>query len=205
MMARGTRETILTTAIELMRIHGYAALSVKQIVAGSGSPIGSIYHHFPEGKAQIAREALVNAGIAYAAIIPAVLADQVDLGAGIRAAFTQAAEVTEQTGFANMCPVSTVAGEVANSDESLRLAAAGVFGEWITLGRAYFESRGLKPDMAEEAIIAIVCSLEGAFVMARTLRCTKPLIAAGTALSARYEGVELSHVDHDRRAGPAEL
>ncbi|OZG28687.1 TetR family transcriptional regulator [Williamsia sp. 1138] len=200
-MARDTRETILTTAIELMRVHGYSALSMKQIVAGSGAPIGSIYHHFPEGKSQIAREALVNAGIAYAAVIPAVLADQVDLGAGIRAAFAQAAEVTEQTGFANMCPVSTVAGEVANSDDSLRRAAAGVFTDWITLGQAYFESRGVESEMAEEAITAIVCSLEGAFVMARTLRNTRPLIAAGTALSARYEGVALALVEHDHIGG----
>jgi AcrR family transcriptional regulator len=171
---------------------------MKQIVAGSGAPIGSIYHHFPEGKAQIAREALVNAGIAYAGVIPAVLEDQVELGAGIRSAFEQAAEVMEQTGFANMCPVSSVAGEVANADESLRLAAAGVFTDWLTLGQHYFESRGLTPDMAEEVITAIICSLEGAFVMARTLRDTRPLIAAGTALSARYEGVEISLVKQER-------
>lgn len=194
-MARGTRETILTTAIELMRIHGYAALSMKQIVAGSGAPIGSIYHHFPEGKAQIAREALVNAGIAYAAVIPAVLENQVELGAGIRSAFEQAAEVMEQTGFANMCPVSSVAGEVANADESLRLTAGEVFTDWLTLGQAYFEGRGLTAEMAEEVITAIICSLEGAFVMARTLRTTRPLIAAGTALSTRYDGVALDPVD----------
>lgn len=130
-----------------------------------------------------------------------MLADQVDLGAGIRAAFAQAAEVTEQTDFANMCPVSTVAGEVANSDDSLRRAAAGVFTDWITLGQAYFESRGVESEMAEEAITAIVCSLEGAFVMARTLRNTRPLIAAGTALSARYEGVALALVEHDHIGG----
>jgi AcrR family transcriptional regulator len=191
LMARGTRETILTTAIELMRVHGYAALSMKQIVAGSGAPIGSIYHHFPEGKAQIAREALINAGIAYAAVIPTVLADQLELGAGIRAAFAQAAQDMEQTGFANMCPVSTVAGEVANADESLRSAAASVFTDWITLGQAYFESRGLDAEMAAEVVTAIICSLEGAFVMARTLRSTAPLLAAGRALSGTYAGVVL--------------
>lgn len=199
-MARGTRETILTTAVELMRVHGYAALSMKQIVAGSGAPIGSIYHHFPEGKAQIAREALVNAGVAYAAIIPAVFADQTDLGDGIRAAFALAAEDIEQTGFANMCPVSTVAGEVANADESLRLAAASVFGDWITLGTAYFESRGVHPDTAREVIIAIICALEGAFVMTRTLRDTAPLLAAGAALAGTYHGVPLTEKAATKRS-----
>ncbi|WP_036518168.1 TetR/AcrR family transcriptional regulator [Nocardia sp. 348MFTsu5.1] len=190
-MARGTRESILTAAIELMRAHGYAALSMKQIVAASGAPIGSIYHHFPEGKAQIAREALVNAGVAYAAVIPMVMADQLDLGAGIRFAFAQAAEDMESTGYANMCPVSTVAGEVANADESLRAAAASIFGDWITLGRMYFHSRGLTEDLAEEVVIAIICSLEGAFVMSRTLRSKAPLLAAGRALSGSYNGIAL--------------
>ncbi|WP_031331078.1 TetR/AcrR family transcriptional regulator [Williamsia sp. D3] len=199
-MARGTRETILTTAVELMRVHGYAALSMKQIVAGSGAPIGSIYHHFPEGKAQIAREALVNAGVAYAAIIPAVFADQADLADGIRAAFALAAEDIEQTGFANMCPVSTVAGEVANADESLRLAAASVFGDWITLGTAYFESRGIHPDTAREVIIAIICALEGAFVMTRTLRDTAPLLAAGAALAGTYQGMPLTEKATTKRS-----
>ncbi|HEY9315884.1 helix-turn-helix domain-containing protein [Williamsia sp.] len=190
-MARGTRETILTAAIELMRVHGYAALSMKQIVAASGAPIGSIYHHFPEGKGQIAREALVNSGVAYAAVIPMVMAEQLELGAGIRAAFAQAADDMESAGYANMCPVSTVAGEVANSDEPLRLAAASVFGDWITLGRMYFHSRGLAEDLAEEVVIAIICSLEGAFVMARTLRSKTPLLAAGRAVAGTYDGIAL--------------
>ena len=190
-MARGTRETILTAATELMRVHGYAALSMKQIVASSGAPIGSIYHHFPEGKAQIAREALVNAGVAYSAVLPLVMADQPELGAGIRAAFSQAADDMELTGYANMCPFSTVAGEVANADESLRTAAASVFGDWITLGRSYFQSRGLDKDLAEEVVTAIIRSLEGAFVMARTLRSKAPLLAAGRALAGTYDGIAL--------------
>lgn len=103
-----------------------------------------------------------------------------------------AAEDIEQAGFANMCPVSTVAGEVANADESLRLAAASVFGDWITLGTAYFESRGVHPDTAREVIIAIICALAGAFVMTRTLRDAAPLLAAGAALAGTYHGVPLT-------------
>ena len=53
-MARSTREAILTAAAELMRVKGYAAVGMKDIVAASGAPIGSLYHHFPRGKVQIA-------------------------------------------------------------------------------------------------------------------------------------------------------
>ena len=61
-MARSTRETILTAAAELMRHKGFGAVAMKDVAAASGAPIGSLYHHFPGGKNQIAREALTAAG-----------------------------------------------------------------------------------------------------------------------------------------------
>jgi hypothetical protein len=39
--------------------------------------------------------------------------------------------------------------------------------------------------------LALISALEGAFVLARTLRSTEPLVAAGRALAPRYRGVEL--------------
>src|SRR5436305_320241 len=65
-MARSTRESILTAAAELMRHKGYGAVGMKDIAQASGAPIGSLYHHFRGGKVQIAREALINAGRAWA-------------------------------------------------------------------------------------------------------------------------------------------
>ena len=72
-MARSTRESILTAAAELMRHKGYGAVGMKDIAAASGAPIGSLYHHFRGGKVQIAREALINAGHAYALLIPSIV------------------------------------------------------------------------------------------------------------------------------------
>src|SRR3954468_13527966 len=104
-MARSTRESILTAAAELMRHKGYAAVAMKDVVAASGAPIGSLYHHFPGGKTQIAREALVNAGAAYGLLIPTLVDAHDDLGEAIAAVFGQAAEDMATTGYANMCPV----------------------------------------------------------------------------------------------------
>ncbi len=191
-MARSTREAILTATMELLRSKGYDAVGMKEIVSASGAPIGSLYHHFRDGKVQIAREALINAGAAYAQLIPSVMDAHTDLGEGIEAAFTQAAEDMRDTGFANMCPVASVAGEVADSVEPLRNACAGVFTSWFDSGTAYFTGRGVPPSVAREVTVALVGALEGAFVLARTLRDTEPLLAAGRALAPRYRGVALS-------------
>jgi len=191
-MARSTREAILTAAAELMRHKGYGAVAMKDIVAASGAPIGSLYHHFRDGKAQIAREALINAGAAYALLIPSIVDEHSDLGEAVEAIFTQAAEDMATTGFANMCPVGTVAAEIADTVEPLRGACASVFTAWFDAGTAYFAGRGLPDALAREVTIALVGALEGAFVLARTLRDSEPLLAAGRVLGPQYRGVALS-------------
>jgi AcrR family transcriptional regulator len=198
-MARSTRESILTAAAELMRHKGYGAVGMKDIAAASGAPIGSLYHHFRGGKVQIAREALINAGHAYALLIPSIVDSYTDLGAAIEAAFTQAAEDMAGTGFANMCPVASVAAEVADTVEELRETSATVFQGWVDGGTAYFTSRGRDEPQARELTLTLseltltlIGTLEGAFVLARTLRSTEPLLAAGRALAPRYRGVELA-------------
>ena len=190
-MARSTRESILTAAAELMRHKGYGAVGMKDIAQASGAPIGSLYHHFRGGKVQIAREALINAGHAYALLIPSIVDEYTDLGDAVDAVFTQAAEDMARTGFANMCPVASVAAEVADTVEELRETSASVFDGWIDGGSAYFAARGLDWSQAREVTLALISALEGAFVIARTLRSTEPLLAAGRALAPRYRGVEL--------------
>ncbi|MDT4998609.1 MAG: hypothetical protein QOK12_714 [Mycobacterium sp.] len=190
-MARTTRESILTAAAELMRRKGYGAVGMKDVVAASGAPIGSLYHHFPGGKAQIAREALINAGTAYGLLIPTLVDPHDDLGEAVASVFAQAAVDMAETGFANMCPVASVAAEVADTIEELRDATARVFTGWLDSGTAYFVARGLSHDEARDLTVALVGALEGAFVLTRTLRDTEPLLAAGRVLAPRYRGVQM--------------
>ena len=191
-MARTTRESILTAAAELMRHKGYGAVGMKDVVTASGAPIGSLYHHFPGGKAQIAREALINAGTAYGLLIPTLVDPHDDLGEAVASVFAQAAADMAATGFANMCPVASVAAEVADTIEDLRDVTAGIFTAWLDGGTAYFVARGMPDDEARDLTVALVGALEGAFVLARTLRDTEPLLAAGRVLAPRYRGVALS-------------
>lgn len=193
-MARSTREAILTATAELMRRKGYGAVGMKDIVAASGAPVGSLYHHFPGGKLQIAREALTNAGAAYGLLIPTLITPHADLGEAIVSVFIQAGEDMAATGFENMCPVASVAAETADIEEDLRQTAAAIFTDWLDGGTAYFVARGLGEKLARDVTIAVVSALEGAFVLARTLRSTEPLEATGRALGLHYVGVALAPI-----------
>jgi AcrR family transcriptional regulator len=169
---------------ELLRVQGYAATGLQQLARASEAPIGSIYHHFKGGKREVAAAALRETGAAYIQLLPALLDAHADLATGIEAAFAAAAEDVATTGWANMCPVGTVAGEIADTEPELRAVAAEVVGSWVDRGTAYFTARGLAPADARSAVYAVLTALEGAFILARTQRSTEPLLAAGRAVAA---------------------
>src|SRR6476620_6898453 len=57
-MSSDSRERMVKSAATLIGARGLNATSFSDVVADSGAPRGSIYHHFPEGKKQLAEEAI---------------------------------------------------------------------------------------------------------------------------------------------------
>lgn len=55
---KSSREKILEAATELFHLKGYHATGLSQIIQESGAPKGSLYYHFPNGKEQLAVEAI---------------------------------------------------------------------------------------------------------------------------------------------------
>jgi AcrR family transcriptional regulator len=174
-----TRERILSSGAELFRRQGYTATGVKQIVETAAAPFGSLYHFFPGGKEQLGAEAIRWSGAMYGQLLPAVFDQAPDLVTGVRAFFAGAAEHLQASDYADACPIATVALEVSSTSEPLRQACADVFDDWIEAGTERFVAGGLSPEQARASTLAMLAGLEGAFVLARALRSTEPLHAAG--------------------------
>ena len=132
-MAVKTDQRIVRAMAELLRVQGYAATSLQQLTGAAQAPIGSIYHHFRGGKREVAAAALRQAGAAYIQLLPMLLDQHADLPAAIDAAFAAAADDIANTGWANMCPVGTVAGEIAETEPELRQVTAAVIAS-VVLG-----------------------------------------------------------------------
>ncbi|WP_439029128.1 TetR/AcrR family transcriptional regulator [Gordonia terrae] len=200
-----TDERIVVAMTELLRRQGYAATGIKQVVDAAGAPIGSIYHHFSGGKRDVAAAALRRSGAAYGELVGMLLAPYDDIAEGIEAAFASAAETISDSGWLNMCPVGTVAGEVADTEPTLRAIAAEVIDGWVDQGSALYRARGLPEADARALMLAVVASLEGAFILARTQRSTAPILAAGRAMGAyaRQLTAEARSADSTITIGPA--
>lgn len=94
-----------------------------------------------------------------------------------------AAAVLEESDYIDPCPIGTVAREVANTSEPLRVAAANVFDSWIGAATEHLVGAGIGPAAAAQLAQVFVATVEGMFVLSRTQRSTAPLAAAGCAMA----------------------
>jgi AcrR family transcriptional regulator len=177
-----TRDRILFTAAELFRRQGYAGTGLKQIVSQSAAPFGSVYHHFPGGKEQLADEVLRTGGAFFLALYEAIVAAEPgDIAAGVDAFFRGAGETLQATDYADACPIATVAGEIASTHDGLRRATADVFTSWLDALAEDLREAGASAQAARDTALAVLAALEGAFLLCRALRDLDPMRAARLA------------------------
>jgi AcrR family transcriptional regulator len=183
--ARGsTKDRIISASAELFRRHGYNATGVKQIVAEASAPFGSLYHFFPGGKEQLGAETIRWSGAQYGQLIDLIFDPAPDVVTAVELFFAGAADTLRDTDYADACPIATVALEVASSSEPLREATAEVFESWIGAAVERFTAAGIDAAKSRELAIALLSSLEGAFVLSRAWRSTEPLAVAGAFCTA---------------------
>jgi AcrR family transcriptional regulator len=180
----GTRDRIVDSTSELFRRQGYTGTGVKQIVAEASAPFGSLYHFFPGGKEQLGEEVIRWSGQMYLQLFVTVAGDAPDVATGVEWFFEGAAETLEETGYADACPIATVALEVASTNEPLRRATADVFDSWISAATEWLAAAGIPRERARELSLHMLSALEGAFIFSRALRSTEPMHVAGAAAAA---------------------
>ncbi len=183
-VAVSTRERIVESGAELFRRQGFTGTGVKQIVAEASAPFASLYHFFPGGKEQLGEEVIRHSGAIYGELIGLFFVPGEDPVAATRAFFAGAAQTLRETDYADACPIATVALEVSSTSEPMRDACAEVFESWIDETAKRLAQSGVPRRRARALAVSLLCSLEGAFVLARALRSTEPVELAGAAAAA---------------------
>ncbi|MCV7128044.1 TetR/AcrR family transcriptional regulator [Mycolicibacterium vanbaalenii] len=164
---------MLDSASTLIREHGASGTSLDDILRHSRAPRGSVYHHFPGGRAQLIEEVVDRAGGALAAILG-------DAGDATPATTFDVFISTwkaglEASGFRAGCPVLAVAVETNDDAPQLTEAAARAFGSWRDALNTVLRHQGVPPARARRLATLIVAAVEGAVALSRVERNTQPI------------------------------
>lgn len=168
-----TRTTMLVAAADLLRERGTAGVTVDAVLARSGAPRGSVYHHFPGGRNQILREALQFAGDAMTATIEGAA------GVSAVAFLRQVAGLWRTTlldsEFTAGSPVLAAASGSGADEQQLSSVAADILRRWREATRQAFIREGFGPDEATALAHTTISALEGAVVLCRATRSAQPI------------------------------
>lgn len=170
-----SKEKTVLAAAKLLRRQGYSGTALSDILAAAGSPRGSLYFHFPNGKEEIAVAALTVAG---GAVRQAILATAKTSQSAdeflIRIARGMAADL-QRSDFKEGCPIAPTALEMSGASAGLTAAASAAFRGWEQEIATGLQSLGFDPEGATLLAAAALGQLEGALLLARTYQSLEPM------------------------------
>jgi TetR/AcrR family transcriptional repressor of lmrAB and yxaGH operons len=176
------RQRMIQSAAMVMRERGVDATSFSEVIARSGAPRGSIYHHFPGGKEELIEEATRWAG----RFITSWQSNVLD-SSGPIAAVDAAASLWKQllldSDFTGGCPIvaATVSSDAVRAAKE---AAAEAFRSWQRPIADALVAEGLAAGRAEALATMFVGAFEGAVILARAERSVRPVEQVRSELRA---------------------
>ena len=187
---RDGRALLLKGARQLLAEKGYAGMELRDVAERGKAPRGSIYHHFPGGKVQLAREAAELEGATIRDLIERSLEER-----GLKQTLALFGDVFRRrvTDYPERigCPVAAVA-LARPEDPELAAVATAAFQSWERPIAAALRDEGVSAKDAEAFAGLVVSTVEGALLRARAAGSQEPLDSAigglGHALDRLLEG-----------------
>ncbi|OBG27066.1 TetR/AcrR family transcriptional regulator [Mycobacterium sp. 852002-51057_SCH5723018] len=175
-----SRAALIDSAATLFRRQGYAATGLNQILEEAGVRPGSLYHHFPLGKQQLAAAVVDSEGAGIEQLLRRFLAtgrpvaDIIDRWVDLLAA-----------GLAgdrrDGCPIEPIATESVHASPLVREASARAFNGWCAAVEDRLRSDGWQDNDAKAVALAVISLIEGALILSRIAGAAGALDAAKPA------------------------
>jgi AcrR family transcriptional regulator len=165
-------------AARLLATRGVEGTSFAEVLEATGSPRGSVYHHFPGGKPELLHAALDLAserGLAAMETTRGQLSEVV-----IERFLALWRGLLDWSRLTAGCAV--VAVTVAANDEDLLDHAGTIFRTWTELLTELCAAGGTETDSARQLAVTVIAATEGAVAMCRAERSKKPFEVVETVL-----------------------
>lgn len=166
-----SRERVIAATILLMRRAGYAGVGLNDILSQAGAPKGSLYHHFPEGKRQITREAMDAYADQAIALYGQAIAGPGTPGQKVKRLLKLPASRLLESDFDASCMGGTLSLDLDEGLQDVRTSVQAFFERMIDLlakGLGIADGR-----RARSFAGMLLTTIEGAYVRGRAERSTR--------------------------------
>ena len=179
-MSLSTREKMISGAADLISRRGVNGTSLRNVVDHTGTPRGSLAHHFPGGKMQMLKEAIAFASDGVAVPLQAAVADK-GVVEGLRTFIGWWRDLLVESDFEAGCTVLAVAVEPLTSTdgampdspsqpEKLRALAHEAFARWEIILADALHREGVSTAQSRRLAVLTVAAIEGTVAMCRAAR-----------------------------------
>jgi TetR/AcrR family transcriptional regulator, lmrAB and yxaGH operons repressor len=175
-----SRAALVDTAALLFRRQGYAATGVNQILEAADVKAGSLYHHFPNGKQELAAAVVDTVGGG----IELRLRTFLDTGAPVADIVDGWIDLLASglsSDHRDGCPVEPIATESVNASPQVRDASARAFAGWCRAVADRLRADGWPDADARQTALAVIALIEGALILSRIAGDATALDAARAA------------------------
>ena len=173
------RDHLLDATAELIARHGYRGTGVNAVLAASGVPNGSLYHHFPDGKDQLIAASISRTSARTRDDLAAAVARGPE--AGVRLIFDYLAKRLKRDDFDAGCRIAAPLADTGGEVDVVRVAAAEGFSSWTEAIADGLVAHGWTRRAARSTAVAVICLFEGGILLGQAQRSTRALAAARDA------------------------
>lgn len=177
-----SRQKILEAATRLFNIQGYHATGLNQILKESGAPKGSLYYHFPDGKEQLAVEAVNRMAVQIEDEIKLAMVQHDHVLEALQSHINKIANYFNENDLLEGLPIGLLAAETSLMSEPLRKACKAAFEGWETLYYNKMTQDGFEPEKAQRLSMLVNSMIEGAITRSLTNKNGQPLLNVSECL-----------------------
>ncbi|PTX54877.1 TetR family transcriptional regulator [Litoreibacter ponti] len=184
-----TRERLVIQAALLFQQKGYHGVGMAEILEAADAPKGSLYHHFPKGKSDLALAAAHFASDQMLVILDAAFAEG-DLAHGVTTFCYKIAKLFDINGKWIGCPVSATLFE-SPTNEEFKDTVRVIFSKWLDATCAHATAKRATQAQAKVLSETLWMLLQGAWTLSRVQGSSDP-IKRVPALVLRASEVDLT-------------
>lgn len=168
-----TRDRLIAAAVTLFQARGYHGVGLSEILAGAKAPKGSLYHHFPGGKAELAEAAIGWLQNEIVGFLDKAARSGDTPDVVISGIIAGTSSWLKSNDYRQGALLAVLGQEVAAGDEQVSRAVAQAY-EAVLEAFTRMLANG-EAGLGRSDAVAIIAMLDGAVAVCRATRSTAPL------------------------------